>query len=162
MLLGMKGFVMLTVEQVEFREEILCLSKAIAPRYGLDWRLMAATAILESGWGESTLAKEANNIFGIRATSRTKPEDVYMLKRKGGSEPFRRFLSYRQACHGFGRLVGRSNLYERARTKGRDTALRIMIANMAPVYCPDDAGYRTKMMQIVEMLNVFEQMRKAG
>ena len=153
---------MLTVEQLEFREEILRLSKAIAPRYGLDWRLMAATAILESGRGGATLAQEAKNIFGIRATSRTKPEDVYMLRRKGGAEPFRRFTSYRQTCHGFGRLVGRSKLYERARTKGRDTALRVMLANMSPVYCPDDPGYRVKMMQIVEMLDVLEQMRKAG
>lgn len=151
---------MLTKEQVEFREEIEQLSKVIAPRYGVDWRLMAATAILESGWGESTLAREAKNIFGIRATGKMSTGNVYMLKRGDVEEPFRRYDTIREACHGFGRLIGRSRLYERARKKARDTALRIMVANMSPVYCPDDPDYRRKIMQIVEMLEANE--RAAG
>jgi flagellum-specific peptidoglycan hydrolase FlgJ len=153
---------MLTEQQLEFREKIIGLSKTIAPRYGLDWRLMAATAILESGWGESTLAHEANNIFGIRATGKTRPEDRYSLKGNADGEAFRRFDSHRQACHGFGRLVGRSSLYSRARQMARQMALKFMVANMSPVYCPDDPDYREKMMQIIEMLDVREKLRKTA
>lgn len=34
--------------------------------YGVDASFLAAVAALESGWGESTLAREKNNLFGWR------------------------------------------------------------------------------------------------
>ena len=40
--------------------------------------LTIAQAILESGWGESTLAKNYNNLFGIKADSSWKGESVLL------------------------------------------------------------------------------------
>ncbi|RVU73497.1 glucosaminidase domain-containing protein [Lactobacillus xujianguonis] len=39
----------------------------VAKKYGLYPSVMIAQAILESGWGESGLATQANNLFGIKA-----------------------------------------------------------------------------------------------
>ena len=73
-----------------------------AKRYGVYPSVMIAQAILESGWGRSTLAVEANNLFGIKAgadwtgptyTARTREEDS-----KGKSyyinAAFRKYASY--------------------------------------------------------------------
>ncbi len=148
---------MLTASQRQFRDRAATLARRIAPEYGLDWRLMAATAILESGWGESTLAREAHNCFGIKATRRTPPASVYLLKRADGApEPFRRYLNETESFHAYGRLVGRSRLYERARLAARDAAFQTLVQALAPLYCPGDPQYPTQIFQIAEMLDATE------
>jgi flagellum-specific peptidoglycan hydrolase FlgJ/murein DD-endopeptidase MepM/ murein hydrolase activator NlpD len=42
-------------------------AQATAPKYGLYASIMAAQALLESGYGQSTLASQHNNYFGIKA-----------------------------------------------------------------------------------------------
>ncbi len=145
---------MLNPSQRQFRDRAMALARQIAPEYGLDWRLMAATAILESGWGESTLAREARNYFGIKATRRTPSEAVYLLKRAdGASEPFRRYADETESFHAFGRLVGQARLYERPRQAARDTAFQTLVQTLAPIYCPGDPQYPTKIFQITELLD---------
>ncbi len=143
---------MLTKSQLTFRERTIDLAKKFAPQYGLDWRLMAATAILESGWGQSHLARRAHNLFGIKAGPSTPPEKVCVLKSSDGESRFRKYESDEHSFHAYGQLVGRSNLYARARRMAREAALKYFIANLAPVYCPDDPDYRLKITQIIEML----------
>lgn len=52
-----------------FIEAIAPEAQALAAEYGLYPSVMIAQATLESGFGESLLAKEANNLFGIKYTS---------------------------------------------------------------------------------------------
>jgi len=152
---------MLNEKQEAFREHIVNLSKKIAPQYGVDWRLMAATAILETGWGQSTLAREAHNLFGIKATKSTQEEDVFILhprNRVGAindnprsvqceEEPkrFRFFRNEDDSCHAYGRLMSRSSHYAQA----REAALLKFIEIMAPIYCPDD-DYGEKVLRLVK------------
>ncbi|HNY27854.1 MAG TPA: glucosaminidase domain-containing protein [Candidatus Sumerlaeota bacterium] len=145
---------MLTASQSQFRDRAIALARQIAPEYNLDWRLMAATAILESGWGESALARKAHNYFGIKATRRTPAEAVYLLKRAdGASEPFRRYADDTESFHAYGRLVGQARLYERPRQAACDAAFQTLVQALAPLYCPGDPQYPTKIFQIAELLD---------
>ncbi|MGF1948497.1 glucosaminidase domain-containing protein, partial [Enterococcus gallinarum] len=49
-----------------FITEIGLNATKLGKQYGLFPSVMVAQAILESGWGQSDLAKEANNLFGIK------------------------------------------------------------------------------------------------
>jgi flagellar protein FlgJ len=139
----------LSEEQKAFRRYVSELARKFAPRYGVDWRVMAAAAILESGWGESELAREANNYFGITALKSTPGEKVFMVVSKSGSRRFRRYASVEESFDAYGRLVGTSSYYAGARKASRQA----FVAALAPVYCPDDANYPLKMMQIMDLLD---------
>jgi len=140
---------MLTTQQTAFRDRIVALARRIAPLYGLDWRLMAAAAILESGWGDSVLARQTHNLFGITAPKPAHGEHVFWLHSPSGKRPFRQFADEQEACHAYGALVGRSSLYAAA----RNAALDACIAQLAPVYCPEDPLYGLKITQIIDMMN---------
>lgn len=70
--------------QAQFIAEAARQAQKAAKTYGLYPSVMIAQAILESAWGQSTLATEANNLFGIKAgtdwtgatyTAKTREED---------------------------------------------------------------------------------------
>ena len=143
---------MLTEKQKHFLDRAIAIARAIAPQYALDWRIMAAAAILESGWGESQLAQFANNLFGIKAGRSTPDAQVCAIKIQGKAERFRRYQTHEEAFHAYGRLVGQSKIYAQAREIARDVALRELIARIAPVYCPDDPDYALKITQLVDLI----------
>ncbi|HBF33163.1 TPA: hypothetical protein DDW35_01240 [Candidatus Sumerlaeota bacterium] len=78
----------LTPQQTDFRNRVTALAQRIAPRYRIPWFLMAATAILESGWNESAPSKQLNNFFNLRST------------RTGH---FRKFRCMAESFHAFGK-----------------------------------------------------------
>lgn len=141
---------MLNEKQQAFRERIIAMSGEIAPQYGIDWRLMAAMAILETGWGQSELAREAHNLFGIMATQSTPLPEVYILRADRWDRPkrFRSFASDEDSCHAFGRLLSKSSHYAPA----RDAALVTFVEKMAPVYCPDE-GYGANILRLMRSLD---------
>lgn len=143
---------MLTDKQKQFRSRSCELARQFAPTFGIDWRLMAAAAILESGWGESDLARHANNFFGIRATKVNPDAEVYLLDSPSGPQRFRRFADMDAAFRAYGRLLGTSRYYEKARRESADTALRTFLRFMSPVYCPDDPDYAAKITQIISLI----------
>ncbi len=140
---------MLTDEQKAFLARAKALAQDVAPQFGVDWRVMTAAAILESGWGESRLAREAKNFFGITAPTQVDDDDVYVLRTAGGGRRFRRYGSDREAFEAYGRLVGGSSYYAEARASAR----RAFVRAMAPVYCPTDPDYSLKITQVMEMLD---------
>jgi len=149
---------MLDEKQQEFRERAIALSKTIAPQYGVDWRLMAATAILETGWGQSKLAQEAHNLFGIMATESTPLSEVYILRADRWDHPkrFQSFPNDDESCHAYGRLISRSSHYVPA----RDAALKAFIETAAPVYCPDP-GYGESIQLVIKQLEKYIRIRES-
>lgn len=159
--------VTLTTQQRDFRKRAIELAQRIAPQYGLDWRLMAAAAILESGWGGSALAREAHNYFAIRAIASTPESRVHVLQAKEGPQRFRKYESMEESFHAYGKLLSQSKYYAGAREAcaqvrrslepfqelQRQTLLQTFIEHMAPVYCPVDPDYASKLTQIADMLD---------
>jgi flagellum-specific peptidoglycan hydrolase FlgJ len=143
---------MLTQTQTLFLNKTTQLAQRVAPQYSLDWRLMAAAAILESGWGESNLARNANNFFGITAARTTPTNEVILVKNLGVTRRFRRYETEEAAFHAYGKLLGQSRIYARARESAHEAALREMISVMSPVYCPDDPDYELKLTQLIELI----------
>jgi flagellar protein FlgJ len=56
-------------EQRTFLDAISAAAKAAHTRTGVPASVTVAQAILESDWGRSQLAEQANNYFGVKATS---------------------------------------------------------------------------------------------
>ncbi|MCK5643804.1 MAG: glucosaminidase domain-containing protein [Gammaproteobacteria bacterium] len=136
---------MLNKKQIAFRARATALAKKIAPQYGVDWRLMVAAAILESGWGDSELAQHACNLFGIKATASTPDNDIWRIN----GERFRRYSSEENAFCSYGWLMRESSHYAEA----RDAALQMFVDVMAPVYCPPDPEYSTKIMRLIKEID---------
>ena len=59
--------VQMTQSQKEFFNKILPLAQQVSKNTGIVTSVMLAQAILESAWGTSRLATEANNLFGIKS-----------------------------------------------------------------------------------------------
>ena len=71
----------------EFIEAAAGYVKKYAPDYGIRvWSPIIAQAILESGWGESKLAKQRHNYFGLKCGSRWTGKSVN-LKTKEEYKP---------------------------------------------------------------------------
>lgn len=147
---------MINNQQRAFRDRMTALAKEISPKYGVDWRLMVAAAILESGWGESELARRALNLFGIKATNGFKDDEVYLLH----GERFRKFQTERDAFRSYGWHMSQSKHYAPARAQAKQAALRVFIAHMALVYCPPDKEYGMKLLSLIHSLDDFDTQKR--
>ncbi len=57
----------MNAQQNAFLQSVVPGAQAAEKKYGIPASVTLAQAILESGWGQSALAKKANNFFGIKA-----------------------------------------------------------------------------------------------
>jgi hypothetical protein len=64
---GLQAAVVLTAEQQRFVARVGGAARELRERTGLPPSLVVAMAINETGWGESVLARQAANYFGIKA-----------------------------------------------------------------------------------------------
>ena len=85
-------------------------------KYGVLPSVTAAQAILESGWGKSTLATEAYNLFGIKGSYNG--QSVTMLTAEYGSsgyyyiyDQFRKYPSYYQSIEDHGYFLASNSRY---------------------------------------------------
>lgn len=75
------GLVQMTTAQKQFFDKILPTVQQVSQKKGIVTSVMLAQSILESSWGTSELAKNAYNIFGIKANSSWN-ENTYTVKTK--------------------------------------------------------------------------------
>ena len=66
----------------EFIMRLTTAAVASAKATGVPASITIAQAALESGWGESALAKTGNNLFGIKADSRWRGETITLNTRE--------------------------------------------------------------------------------
>src|SRR5579883_1786705 len=61
-------------QQSDFLQSVVPAAQSSQRVYGVPASITIAQAILESGWGQSALAKQCNNFFGIKAMAHAAPD----------------------------------------------------------------------------------------
>ena len=84
--------------------------------YGILPSITIAQAILESGWGESTLATDYNNLFGIKADERWDGKKVKMETKENYNDIindyFREYSSYEASVEDHGKFLSENIRYK--------------------------------------------------
>ena len=128
---------------------------------GIPASVTIAQAILESYWGSSRLAREANNYFGIKAQTRSGPAGVVWFdvwEVIGGrnvmqSEPFRVYHTAAESFVDHGRFLIENGRYAAAfatRGDARQFARAINAAGYAT-----DPGYAGKLIGLMDRYDLY-------
>ena len=96
-----------------------------ARRYGIPASVSIAQAILESGWGKSSLAQKANNLFGMKGTGTAGSHTIRTREYVNGRNvwvdaAFKKFRTQAESIVEHARQLGTSPYYERARAAAGD------------------------------------------
>jgi flagellum-specific peptidoglycan hydrolase FlgJ len=128
---------------------------------GVPASVTIAQAILESYWGSSRLAREANNYFGIKAQTRTGPAGVVWFdvwEVIGGrnvmqSQPFRKYNSVAESFVDHG-LFFLDNARYAAAMRARDDPKQFAREVNRAGYATDPA-YATKLIALMDRYNLY-------
>ena len=126
-----------------------------------------AQAILESNWGQSALSREANNYFGIKATSGIGSDGAVWMPTleyvNGGSytvvAPFRAYRSVADSVADHAALLQHLDIYKNALQATNDPdefARRIARAGYAT-----DPTYADKLISLMQRYNLYQYDTKA-
>lgn len=103
--------VQLTTAQKEFLENLKPSVKQVANTSGIIPSVIFAQAVLESAWGTSSLAKNANNFFGIKADEKWqgksivhKTKEVHNGKAETVTAKFRAYDTFREGIQDYGQF----------------------------------------------------------
>jgi LysM repeat protein len=129
---------------------------------GIPASVTIAQAILETYWGTSFLAREANNYFGIKAHRRGGTEGVVWIdawevengKNVVRQEPFRKYSSVTDSLVDHGRFFHENSRYARAleaKDDAREFARRINAAGYAT-----DPAYASKLIALMDRFALFD------
>jgi len=127
---------------------------------GVPASITIAQAILESGWGQSALARQANNFFGIKAAAHVAPDsyvqlptEEIVLGRTVTEEAD--FAKYATAADGFkahGLLLSQASRYAAAMAVRSNPAQ--FAAQLQKCGYSTNPGYAASLMQIVNDLDL--------
>jgi flagellum-specific peptidoglycan hydrolase FlgJ len=109
-------------------------------------------AVLESGWGRSRLARDHNNLFGVKAGRSDLAVAMSTTEHSGGvaqrvDARFRTFDGLHQSIEHHARLLAEDRRYADARDHWVDW--RAFLDELAPTYATDPA-YARRVSQVVE------------
>lgn len=154
----------------EFIEEIGEDARLIGQENGLYASVMIAQAILESGSGNSGLARTPNyNLFGIKGSYQGKSVEMATMEDDGEgglftiTAKFRKYPSYKESLGDYATLMtggtsGRSTFYQgawKANTKDYREATRFLTGRYAT-----DTRYNEKLNGLIETYNLTEYDKK--
>jgi flagellum-specific peptidoglycan hydrolase FlgJ len=130
-------------------------------RTGVPASVTIAQAILESYWGSSKLAKEANNYFGIKAQTKEGSAGVIWLdvwEVLGGqnvvqSEPFRAYHDIAESFVDHGRFFLENRRYRQALAVKNDP--RQFAQEIADAGYATDPGYAPKLIALMDKFNLY-------
>lgn len=128
--------------------------------YGVPASIMLAQATLESQWGQSALAKQANNFFGIHADAKVDPskyiefttDEMVDGRQTQGMARFARFASpvFSFTAHAY--LLSMALRYRTAmQVKSDPTNFAFALQNCG---YSTDPNYGNKLMQIVQQFDL--------
>src|SRR3990167_10454539 len=137
------------------------LGKEIHDKHGIMWLVPCVQSAHESRYGNSGLARNHGNLFGITATEKWKKNgniiasmptwEVINGKKINTTREFRGYVSWRDSFYDWARIITELNIYKHAFTLLKDQATVLEgITEMGRVYATDPA-YAKKLL---EMYNV--------
>jgi flagellum-specific peptidoglycan hydrolase FlgJ len=141
-------------EQGAFIERVAPWAKFSQEKYGVPASVVIAQSILESGWGNSLLARKYNNFFGIKNSSAF--NDGYVELRTTEYEGMNpssvtaRFESFADAQRGFeahARLIAKSPRYEPAMADADDPF--VFAARLKECGYSTDPNYASKLANLI-------------
>jgi flagellum-specific peptidoglycan hydrolase FlgJ len=129
---------------------------------GVPASVTIAQAILESFWGRSFLAREANNLFGVKALTKPGPAGVVTIDAwevENGvdvnrPEPFRKYNTVAESIADHGLFFVENRRYREALLVGNDPqefARRIAAAGYAT-----DPAYPGKLISLMERYSLYQ------
>ena len=130
-----------TDEQYEFVMMVCEYSYEFKSEYQVLTSVTIAQAIEESGWGTSSIAKNANNLFGMKGTG---TNGSYI----SSSGKWQKFNSKKESVEAYSRLI--SNRYG---CKGVTNVEDVLLALTVGGYC-EGSGYANKIKNHIQTYNL--------
>ena len=146
-----------TASQQAFIREVARGAMATQRRYGVPASVTIAQAIDESGWGQSTLAANDHNLFGIKGTgpagSDVQPtHEVINGQAVNISASFRVFHTVAQSIEAHARLLAGSQDYAAAMSNRHDP--NAFAAALTGIYATDPA-YGAKLIRLMRQYHLY-------
>jgi flagellum-specific peptidoglycan hydrolase FlgJ len=126
-------------------------------RYGVPASVTIAQAIDESGWGQSTLASQDHNLFGIKGTgpagSVSLPTQEYQNGQLvTGTNSFRVYHNTAESIDDHGRLLATSGYYRRSMADRRNPDA--FAQSLTGIYATDPS-YGTKLVGLMQRYDLY-------
>jgi len=149
----------------KFLEELIQAAKevhSISPYDAIPWQVTVAQGILESGWGQSWLARNAHNYFGIKARKGLPSVFLHTWEYTPEGwdrrqEAFRVYASLKECVEDHARLLlrkrGGKYIYEKALSCGQD--VKCFAHALTGVYS-SDPNYGEKLIEVMRELELLE------
>jgi len=118
----------------------LALETSLA--FGVPASIVMAQSILESGWGESDLAKNYNNYFGIKCHGNTNCIDL------GSGTLWRYYLKPKYSFHDYGIFLNENSIYESCFDTNDYKDWANCLQNQG--YAGSSTTYANKLIKIIE------------
>ena len=140
-----------------FIEQVAPGAMATQRRYGVPASVTIAQAIDESGWGQSILATQDHNLFGIKgsgpAGSDLQPTQEFI----GGqlvdsTAPFRMYYNIGQSIEAHGKLLARSDYFTNAMANKRQP--NAFAAALTGIYATDPS-YGVKLVGLMQRYDLY-------
>jgi flagellum-specific peptidoglycan hydrolase FlgJ len=143
--------------QRAFIEQVAPGAMATQRKYGVPASVTIAQAIDESAWGQSMLATQDHNLFGIKGTGPAGSDLLPTQEFAGGqlvdtTAPFRVYHDVGQSIEAHGKLLARSDYFTNAMANRRQP--NAFAAALTGVYATDP-GYGTKLIQLMQQYNLY-------
>jgi flagellum-specific peptidoglycan hydrolase FlgJ len=143
--------------QQAFIKEVAPGAMATQRRYGVPAAVTIAQAIDESGWGQSVLAAQDNNLFGIKGIGPAGSDSLPTQEYENGqwvstTAPFRVYQNFAQSINDHGKLLATSGYYTQAMAKRNDP--NSFAQALTGVYATNP-DYGTDLIQLMQQYNLY-------
>src|SRR5262249_50400315 len=146
-----------TSAQQAFIAQVAPGAIAAQRRYGVPAAVTIAQAIDESGWGQSTLAVNDHNLFGIKGSGPAGSVLLPTQEDQNGqvvtlTSPFRVYHDIAQSIEDHGKLLATSQYYRQAMAQRQDP--NAFAAALTGIYATDPQ-YGTKLIDLMRRYDLY-------
>jgi flagellum-specific peptidoglycan hydrolase FlgJ len=143
--------------QQAFINEVAPGAVATQRRYGIPAAVTIAQAVDESGWGQSFLATQDNNLFGIKGTGPAGSDSLPTEEYENGqwvatTAPFRVYHNFAESINDHGELLATSGYYTQAMAERNDP--NSFAEALTGVYATNPE-YGTDLIQLMQQYDLY-------